>query len=85
MELHIQSLVLEFRIRPTIRLSRVSVSPPGLSGDIPVKPKDFAKNQNEDHSDIHSGLLHIRTNALRKVRSDGVMGQEYAPHPRLSR
>lgn len=31
---------------------------------VPVKPKNFAEDENEDHADIDPGLLHIGTDSL---------------------
>lgn len=36
-------------------------------GDIPVKAKDLAKNQDKDHPDVNSGLLHIGAHTLKEL------------------
>lgn len=56
-------------MRPTIKLIAVSNDKSLLHRreDKPIKAEDFAKNEDKDHPDIDSGLLHVSTNTLKKM------------------
>jgi hypothetical protein len=63
-------LLFELRMRPTIRLTAVSTDMsllPHWREDKPIKTENFAKDQDKNHPDVDSGLLHVSTNTLKKM------------------
>jgi hypothetical protein len=63
-------LLFELRIRPTIRLTAVSTDMsllPHWREDKPIETEDFAKNEDKNHPDIDSGLLHVSTYTLKQM------------------
>lgn len=56
---------LEFRIKPTIKLTMlVKSNVKNLTWNIPIKPENFAENQDENHSHIDPRLLHVGSDTL---------------------
>lgn len=55
----------EFRIKPTIKLTMLAKSNvKNLTWNIPIKPKNFAENQDENHSHVDPRLLHVCSDTL---------------------
>lgn len=63
----------EFKIRPTIKLTRslavALLKPEYVANNSPVKTQDFAENQNQNHAHVDPRLLHVCPDALRQAIS----------------
>lgn len=55
----------EFRIKPTIKLTMLAKSNLNTpTWNVPIKPENFAENQDENHPHVDPRLLHVCSDTL---------------------